>query len=292
MAMPPEFTRFKNEEDFTDNFLVPLHQRLGFTTVCNFHGTTELGKDLVFAEVDRFTDILFHGLQAKFVPSISLAAVEELIADAKQAFNNEFTHPQTGSRERISRFIAVNGGSISDQARIHFFNSLTPIYGANVKLLDGKSLLALDRIAVSQKGELVRERLTGLILELQHNELSLKFLEDNLPPYLEGKDSPPAAKFRLVATEGFLCQPLFRTFEETNEVQYYWKLCSNAEGFVDVLVAPAASLKFREHCASKLQEYLPLIRKSATSIKQSCYRMLSSIGISALFKGENASEAS
>ena len=67
-------------------FLIPLLQRLGFSIVVNFHGTSEFGKDIIFGEIDRFGHVVYHGLQAKYVPSISLSASDELIEDAKQAF--------------------------------------------------------------------------------------------------------------------------------------------------------------------------------------------------------------
>lgn len=93
MAFPPELANFNNEESFTDSFLIPLLQRLGFSVVVNFHGTSEFGKDIIFGEIDRFGHVVYHGLQAKYVASTSLSASDELIEDAKQAFNNPFTHP-------------------------------------------------------------------------------------------------------------------------------------------------------------------------------------------------------
>src|SRR5947208_1568790 len=109
MAFPLEF-KYTNEEDFIQRFLIPLLQRLGFSLVVNYHGHSEFGKDLIFGEIDRFGHVRYHGLQAKYEQSISLNEVETLIKDARQAFANPFTHPQTGSVERISSFYAINGG--------------------------------------------------------------------------------------------------------------------------------------------------------------------------------------
>jgi hypothetical protein len=54
MAIPKEFN-FVNEDDFIQRFVIPLLHRLGFSVVANYHRTHgELGKDLVFAEIDRF----------------------------------------------------------------------------------------------------------------------------------------------------------------------------------------------------------------------------------------------
>ena len=46
MAIPVEST-YDNEEAFTQSFLIPLLQKLGFTLVLNYHGTAEFGKDLL-----------------------------------------------------------------------------------------------------------------------------------------------------------------------------------------------------------------------------------------------------
>ena len=91
MPIPPEFN-YVNEDEFTQRFLIPLLQRLGFSLVVNYHGHAEFGKDLIFAEIDRFGHVRYHGLQAKYKPSISLNEVEGLITDCRQAFSNPFTH--------------------------------------------------------------------------------------------------------------------------------------------------------------------------------------------------------
>jgi hypothetical protein len=144
MAIPKEFT-FASEEDFVQRFLIPLLHRLGFSVVANYHRTQgELGKDLVFAEIDRFGHIRYRGLQAKYIESIGLSAVETLIQDCRQAFANPFTRPHTHTAERIQTFYAVNGGSISEDARQHFFGSVGQPLATCARVLDGKALLALD----------------------------------------------------------------------------------------------------------------------------------------------------
>jgi hypothetical protein len=73
MGFPKEFT-FSNEADFIKTFLQPLLQRLGFLSVIPYHGTREYGKDLVVGEIDQFNEPRYHGIQAKYFPSISLRA--------------------------------------------------------------------------------------------------------------------------------------------------------------------------------------------------------------------------
>src|SRR5262249_21240651 len=81
MTIPAELGRYreprKSEDNFIQKLLKPLLQRLGYYSVRDYQGTREFGKDLVFAEVDKFAEISYHGLQAKYEDSISLTMAED-----------------------------------------------------------------------------------------------------------------------------------------------------------------------------------------------------------------------
>ncbi len=172
MSIKSEFELYreprKSEENFIQKFLKPLLQRLGFYSVRDYHGTKEFGKDLVFAEIDKFAEISYHGLQAKFEESIGLSMAEELVADAMQAFANPFTHPSTHHTHRITTFVAVNAGSVSEQARTHFFNRMGP-HAGSCRVFDGKDILTMDRAAYLGRGQLITETLDGLLFRIGHN---------------------------------------------------------------------------------------------------------------------------
>lgn len=209
MAIPEEFrTAFKDEAQFTSDFLIPLLRRMGYSMVVNYHGAGEFGKDLVYGEVDRFGLVVYHGLQAKYEGSISLGGVQSLIDDARQAFASPFRHPQRGGEEWISSFTAVNGGSVSDQARDHYFNTLRPEFGPNVRLLDGKDLAALNRLATSAGNTFVVERLTTLLLEVTENSATAALLKKHLPVPDEGRPRYMVDRFRDNASSAYLGQPL------------------------------------------------------------------------------------
>ncbi len=208
MAFPSEF-QFENELQFVNELIIPLLQRLGFVMVANYHGTHEFGKDVVFAEIDRFGHVQYHGLQAKYVASIGLSGAGELIEDCKQAFNNPFRHPHTGTDERISSFYVVNGGSISEPAQQQYFNSLISQYGANVRLLDGKSLISLDRGKVSGTRQDDLARLNGLLLEFSHDRYEAEVINKMVDGRHEnGKCVIPLRRLRLSAMEDFLRSPI------------------------------------------------------------------------------------
>jgi hypothetical protein len=172
MTLPAEFEQYrelrKSEDNLIQRFLKPLVERLGYYSVRDYHGTREFGKDLVYAEVDKFAEVTYHGLQAKFEESISLRLAEDLALDAIQAFTNPFEHPSTHQPHRIATFVAVNAGSISEQARTHFFNRVGP-HAGSCRIFDGKDLLGLDRIAFLKQGQAVTETLDGLLIEANFN---------------------------------------------------------------------------------------------------------------------------
>ena len=74
--------------------------------------------------------------------------------------------------ERISKFYVVKGGSISDNVRDLFFQALRPQFGANVRLIDGNEIVALERHA-SLVIEAASKFLTQLLRELTYNRASM-----------------------------------------------------------------------------------------------------------------------
>ncbi len=234
MAIPSELS-YRDEDDFDQQFLIPLLRRLGFSVVANYHGHAEFGKDLVFAEIDRFGHIRYHAVQSKYLPSISLNAVEELILDCRQAFNNPFTHPQSGAVERISTFYAINAGTLSPEATQHFFQSLMPIYGGNVRLLQAKDLLVLDQWATAARHERVIDQLTGLLLEVRFNRRQIEHIA---VAYQQALDSgkPPLffTSIRSDSIARYLSAPILPTEVSTNVIEGYWHACSVLDAWISV----------------------------------------------------------
>lgn len=213
---------YANEDDFNQRYVIPLLHKLGYSVVANFHGSAEFGKDLIFAEIDRFGHVCFNAIQTKYVP-IGRDAMEGLVLDCKQAFVNEFTHPQTGSKERISRFYVVNGGSISDQAIDHFFSSITPIYGANARVLQGRDLLVLERWAAPKPNNSIVEKLTGVVLEVRFNQRQLHDMHKQMEQQVEANSKiyiPTSVKLHAVNT--FLASPPIVDPIVIDALEKYW----------------------------------------------------------------------
>jgi hypothetical protein len=210
MAIPNEFQGFTSEDDFVQRFLVPLFSRMGLGIVINHHGKSEAGMDLIVGEIDRFGHVRYHGIQAKLQPSISKGDSHGLVQDATEAFAAEFRHPQTGANHWISSFYAVNGGSISDEARGLFFAQLRPRHGDNVRLLEARDLLALDRFA-TVRSEGTRERLQALLLEMRSIMETLQRVVPFLRSIVDGDGhnvTYPPLRLRLVSVESWLAEPV------------------------------------------------------------------------------------
>ncbi|HTU21837.1 MAG TPA: hypothetical protein VMG10_27610 [Gemmataceae bacterium] len=148
MAIPARFkyTGDDKEFQFRDDFVMPLLVRLGLGIVLNYHGARELGRDVIFGDIDRFGHVVYYGMQIKYETSIGKRASHALIEDAEEATNNPFTHPQTGKEEYISRFYVANAGDISELARSNFFKSLLKKGIRDARLLDANALLLLGPV--------------------------------------------------------------------------------------------------------------------------------------------------
>ena len=249
MAICPEFSVYEKEagrtEDvFVQKFLIPLLSRLGFSIVVNYHGRQEFGRDIIFGEIDRFGDVRYHGLQAKFEGSIGLGAISSeggVVDDCKQAFTTEFIHPHTGAAARISSFYAVNAGSFSDEARHYFFTALRPIYADNVRLIDGRGLLALDRLAAITLSEDRREVLAGLLCEVEYNFAVLTQILPGLKTIVIGDGHNvryPPNRLRLNALSSYLVRPILGASISLDVLQRFWLMGTTVNSLLD---GPTAS---------------------------------------------------
>lgn len=278
MAIAPAFNDFPSEAAFIQGFLIPLLQRLGFSLVVNYHGKTEFGKDLIFAEVDRFGHIRYHALQAKLKPSISLNGIEDLIRDCRQAFENPFTHPQTGTTERISSFYAVTGGTIGPEAAQHYFNTLLKHCGSNARLLQAKDLLALDRWAVSSHRDNVTSLLAGLLLELNYNEVHvLPLVIGSMRNLLEGTGAWELWRLRTDAMSSYLRQPVMPSALNVDMILNYWHLCVLCNKEADLVGQGIFSPENRKQLTQQTINHLEDVRTHGLLIRSSVAKALQTL---------------
>jgi len=279
MALSEELKKFENESTFIDQFLIPLLHRIGFSVVVNYHGSREFGKDIVVGYIDQFGHVVYQGVQAKFERSISLGSIESVIKDANQSFNNPFNHPQTGSNERISTFYFANAGSISEEARTHFFNSLSNPLGGNVRLLDGKALVYLDRWATFNRGQFVIERLSALLFEIRNNNLFSVRIENFLEEYISEDGSYPMHRLVLADVMGYLETPaIYQSILSINDVQAYYRQCSMFNAVIDSAGVSFGSKEFRIKRVESAIKLAPKIRDMGKNIDIAISRLLAELG--------------
>ncbi|MBC7834934.1 MAG: hypothetical protein H7Y88_07515 [Phycisphaerales bacterium] len=272
MAIPAELQQYNDEATFIKNFLCPLLGRLGFSIIIPYHGAREFGRDLVVCEIDRFNHWRYHGIQAKYEPSISLNGIESLISDCKQAFVHDVCHPQTGQRLRISSFYGINGGTISDQAKEHFFASLQFERGDNIRLLGGPDLLKLDRTAGLSKMEEVRSDLLGVLHECSYNRRALAAADPILQQIIDGNGNGvnyPAFRLRFAATSSYVARPVFGKkiplesleliLNTVGTINRYW------DGLPSGYIATVDSIKFP---ARQSQSMMAALNKELVLVEQ------------------------
>lgn len=282
MAIPSELSQFRDEDDFVQRFLIPLFRRIGFGIVANYNGKREFGKDLLVGEVDRFGHVRFHGVQAKYEPSIGKEAMHSLIQQCDEAFVSPFTHPQTGQLQRISTFYAATAGSVSDEARELFFAAMQPKHADNVRVLDGKALLALDRFAVISRSEDIRELLDGLLQEVRYASRAL----DHLVPLLEQIQQSdgngvvyPMIRLRINAVSAFLVRPVLYVEVPPNSVETFWSHGSSFNQALDQAGAsPLHTVVSIKQPAIRALQYVPSLRECVQVIGAKVEYALSQLG--------------
>jgi hypothetical protein len=280
MAFPSEF-KYANEKHFINDMLKPLLARMGYSTIVDYHGTSEQGKDLIFAEVDRFGFFRYHAIQAKYTEKIGLSdGVRSLIEDCEQAFATPFRHPLTGAEERISTFYAINGGSISQEAQTFYFNALRPKFGANCQLIDGAYLVTLSRFVVGTVDQNIRARLAGVVLEIEWNLIALQLLEPSIPALCDEKSVNPVVnveRLRSYALTGYIAAPSVATIVDTRQTLMLLQWIEAFNGMMDV-AARSLLVSVRIGAGNAMMQQIPELRASAAIVLRQFQSAIARLG--------------
>ena len=235
MALHKQFENFPNEAAFTIDFIIPLLRRLGYSTVVYYHGRREFGRDVIFAEIDRFGHIVYGAMQVKFQGSISQSDSHKLVEDARESFGHPFEHPERKTSEFVSRFYVANAGSISDNARSNIFSLLDRATSANTVLLGGHALVALNQNATATRDGFVAEVLTGLLLEFRTNRSNN--LYESICNYAT-EDVYTFVRYRLTATTRMLDTPVVNDYEILQFLYEIWHHGTVTNSLVDSADTP------------------------------------------------------
>lgn len=136
----------EKESSFTTKILLPLFRQLGFANVKYTHGNKEFGKDITFARRTEFDDLEFYGCQVKFghISGSATGEVNELIAQAKDAFQMPFYDVYTRQKVRISKLVIAVSGKFTSNAIEKIVEGLTdyPLKN-NLIFIDGEKINTL-----------------------------------------------------------------------------------------------------------------------------------------------------
>lgn len=138
--------KFKSEAEFRDSWIKPFLAKLGYTLVTVVHGRNEQGKDLFFADFDRFEHVRFCCVQAKNTDIKVGRQLGDLLDQVKRSFEVQIRDYKSAEQMRISAVYVMTSGKITDEARQHITSHCRGVpYGENVYFLDGSRLELLER---------------------------------------------------------------------------------------------------------------------------------------------------
>lgn len=133
----------KKESEFTIKILLPLLRKLGFVNVKYNHGSKEYGKDITFARRTEFDEYEYYGVQVKSgdISGGATGDINELIAQAKDAFSMPFYDVYSREKIRISKLLIAISGKFTLNAMEKIIDGLTdyPLKN-NIIFLDGEKI--------------------------------------------------------------------------------------------------------------------------------------------------------
>jgi hypothetical protein len=223
MSLFERFTDTK-EDGFREEFIKPLLVRSGFVGISNQHGRQEFGKDYVFSEIDAFGQFRHLVVQAKHLEKIGQGkGVDDLVSQIEQCFYVEYTLPFAPTEKRfVSAVYVFNSGEITDNAETQIRSRLKKEFAANVRCFGGHHLEILASAAAQRQDRFIRERLQGLIAQLNMNVHVWESMSSGLKA--EYNDTVWEGRGPILhALEEFLSCPILPSRIPYSTLSYIWQ---------------------------------------------------------------------
>src|SRR5258708_1682048 len=120
--------------------------------------------------------------------------------------------------------------------RQNIFRTLRPRYGSNIRLLDGKAILALDRHAAMGRVESVREKLEGLYVEIKYNQHTIPVIRNLLERFAPGAiNHLPTSRLCLEASASYITRPAIPDESFTDKVVSCWHFAREINLLLDMM---------------------------------------------------------
>jgi hypothetical protein len=108
------------EDQWTQQQLIPLLRLLGFRNIHFTGGASEMGRDVVFADYDRFAILRYFAAQVKSGDVRASGPDRELsnlVDQLRIAYDSSYTEPSNGREFRMSGVYLITKGNVTDYAK-------------------------------------------------------------------------------------------------------------------------------------------------------------------------------
>lgn len=137
---------FKDEEDFTKNFLIPFFRKLWYKDIKNTHWKKEYGKDILMRKMDEFWNRRYIWVQAK-IWNISWKvnwSIDELIWQISDGFWMKVPSLDAKDKVSISEFIIATNWLYTENATEKIIEKITEASQRNnITFLDKEKIESL-----------------------------------------------------------------------------------------------------------------------------------------------------
>lgn len=157
-----------NEDQYTNEIIIPLLRHMGFIEVTYNHGIEEFGKDVLFTEFDRFGNKKYHAAQIKVANILggNNKGINDLVDHITNAFEMPFSDLVTKKEQNIADFFVFTKGEFRGNAKkIILANGRLKPYIHRIYFYDGQRTTELSGHKVQE----VKELLTAQLNELKRN---------------------------------------------------------------------------------------------------------------------------
>jgi hypothetical protein len=183
-----------DEITWIKNNLVPLMRRMGFRKIDITHGVLEAGRDVVFADYDRFGLLRYYGAQVKRGSLRAANETQELrtiIAQVTTAYETPYRDIATGTEHKLSGVYLIIDGDVTDAARHILFGKT----GGWFHIVDQNQLEIAKRIVSFMTDEERRIKLRCFAIELETNGFLAEDIFNGVDTFLSRESEEKA--FRL-----------------------------------------------------------------------------------------------
>ena len=134
-----------NERAFCEEVIAPLLRRMKFLSIRYTQGAREYGRDFTFSELTPFGAMRHYGLQAKAgdVAGGVNSAIDQIVAQADDAFKMPYYDIASAEPRYISAFIVAISGRFTSNAREKIVHKIPRGLHGSLLFLDRESLLEL-----------------------------------------------------------------------------------------------------------------------------------------------------